>query len=86
MAISAISFSGVRSVNKFPKKAKKIKEEMPDFFRDKELFDLKKDVVSDEYFEYNPSDVKPSKPYYTENVPYQQVIYDYVRDMHKNNL
>lgn len=77
MSISAISFGGTRSINQLSKKTKKIKDELPDFFRDKELFDPKKDIVTDEYFEYNPSDVKPSRPYFTENVPYQQVIYDY---------
>ncbi len=51
ITVSDINF-GVRVPKVKPKKI-----ELPDFFRDSELFDSSKDKVTDEYFKYGVDDI-----------------------------
>jgi len=78
--ISNISFQA-KPVREIPKKIREIKSEMPDFFRDSELFDSEKDMVTNGYFRYNKEDVMPSKPYFTDRLPYQSVVDTYAENI-----
>ena len=77
--INEASFKAM-PLKQLPKKSRKLNK-IPDFFRDRELFDSEKDMVTEGYFHYNHEDVMNSNSNFTNRLLYQSVVDTYAENI-----